>query len=54
MNMYEIRGGYQQTTEALEVFMKRDMREKMVTEIKKAQALELKALDLLKEIVELL
>lgn len=54
MKMYELRGGFQQSAEVLDNFMKRDVREKTAEEIMKAKDHEKMALEIMKDIVTLL
>lgn len=50
MKMFHLRGGFQQSVETLNTFMKRDIREQTAQEIMKAKAYEKKALHIMKEI----
>lgn len=54
MQMSKLRGGYQLSTESINQFMKRDVREKIAKEIMKAKDYEKLALEVMKEIVSLL
>lgn len=54
LDMNEIRGGFQQSAETVENFMKRDVREKTAVLILNAKEHEKSALDLVKEIVDLI
>jgi len=54
IGMYELRGGFQQSAEILNNFMKRDVREKTAEEIMKAKNHEKIALEIMKEILTLI
>ncbi|MBI9014787.1 MAG: helix-turn-helix domain-containing protein [Clostridiales bacterium] len=54
IKMYELRGGFQQSAEVLDNFMRRDVREKTAEMIMEAKDNEKKALEIIKEIATFL